>query len=176
MKLTHAMRDDFVSDVMRSIKWKSPWTKEKMIEEICKRLRAAVPEEIIAFDRKHPNMLQYESIILDFMKYIEVNEKGDHKWYIYSSAQAIKGTGLNDIDISDLIPAWEAYRAEVASRKEMRDRLNQIAREMQTDEQLRAALPKLAKFVPKPAVKIKAGLPVAMTGIQNELVKMGLAL
>jgi len=176
MKLTHALREEFVDDVMSSVKWKSPWTKERMIEEICKRLRAAVPHEIIAFDLTHPNMLQYESISLDFMQYVERNEERKHSWYVSSSAHCIKGTGLKDINIEDLEAAWVVYRAEVNSRKEMKARLTEIAREMSTDDQLKAALPKLSKFVPKPAVKIKAGLPVAMTGIQNELVKMGLSL
>lgn len=174
MKLTNAMRDQFVSKVMTSIKWKSPWNKDKIIDEINKRLRAVVPAEILAFDEKYPNMLQAESINVEFMNYKDKWENGNSYW-VYCNAVAIKGVGLKDIFLEDLKSAWASYRAEVESRKQMRERLMEIAREMTTDDQLAAALPKLKKFIPKPAVKVVKGLPVAMTGIQNELIKMGLS-
>lgn len=174
MKLTNAIREQFVSSVMRATKMKSKWDKDKILAEISKRLHETVPEDIKAFAAKYPHVVVRSSVRVGFMDHIQENKENKHRWWVQPSASTIIGPVLADIDTSDLKEAWEVYRAEVAKREEMEEKLMEIAREMTTDEMLAAALPKLVKFIPKPVVKVKAGLPVAMKGIQDELAALGL--
>lgn len=174
MKLTNEMRETFVNAVMAATKIKSKWPKEAVIAEIDKRLKAAAPEEVREFDKKFPGMLSQESICLDWLKTCEFRNNGKERWWSYGYVHGYRGIGISLIDVTDLQKLLEKHKEEMEKRSEMRDRLMQIAKEMTTDEQLAAALPKLVKFIPKPVVKVKAGLPVPLKSIQDDLVKMGL--
>ena len=65
------------------------------------------------------------------------------------------------------------YRAELAKREEMEDRLLQQSKSVNTVEDLMVLFPKLKKHIPQPVID-KKSLPVAQKDLMDELVKMGL--
>ena len=51
MKLTKAMREEFVSSVMLATKWKNKWTAQKIADEMKRRALESEPADVKAPER-----------------------------------------------------------------------------------------------------------------------------
>lgn len=173
MRLTNEMRIAFVKRVMKAVKMKSKWDEAKITEEIGKRLNMSLPQEVQDFAKKYPHCLMMVSSYIKFMEHRKTNKENGHTWRVSPTAPHINGAKLTDIDTSDLQVEWEKYRAELAKREEMEDRLLQQSKSVNTVEDLMVLFPKLKKHISQPVIE-KKSLPVAQKGLMDELVKMGL--
>ena len=174
MRLTNEMRVAFAKRVMAAVKMKSKWNREKIEEEVGRRLNASLPQEVQDFAKKYPQHLSHVSTCIDKMAYRERDKVRKTTWWCYPRANHINGAKMEDIKIDDLLAEWVKYRAELEKRDEMYERILDQSRSVNTVEDLLVMFPKLAKHIPQPPKPAKKSLPVAQSGLMDELIKMGL--
>jgi hypothetical protein len=163
------MRVQFADDVMKSIKIKSKWDKDKIKAEVEKRINASWSDEVHEFDRLYPNMISRTSLTIDFMTRPEAD------WNTrYVRAHVYVNSEMKGIKVDDLKTRWADYLKEIEDRKIMRARILEIAHSVTTDTALAAVFPELVKFIPKPEVKPVKMLPISQKSIVADLMKMGL--
>lgn len=168
MRLTNDMRKAFADRVMRSVKMKSKWDKDKIVAEIEKRYFASFPKEVQDFSKKFPAQTGRTSLCVDWMRHRD----GDISHYV--RANVICGYDSSKVDVEDLKKHWEEFRNEIGDRVRMRNRILEVANAVTTTEALAAALPKLIKFIPEPEKKPTKMLPTTTNTLFNDLKKMGL--
>lgn len=121
------------------------------------------------FAADHPNLLVRSSLCLDFLTYGDTNN-----YRRYSYAKCVAGQELSDIDIEDLKKNYELWAKEAERRREMANRLREVAYSVTTNTALAEVLPDLVRFVPVDEPKVKKLLPVARSGLFADLKALGL--
>jgi hypothetical protein len=167
MRLTNEMREDFADRVMKKIPVRSNWTREKIIDEIEKRLLATWPKEVQDFRKKYPGQINNTTMRFNWLDY------KDDDTYRYGRAACIFGTDQTKVNLDDLKEHYRELCNEQQERKEMRARIVDQARACNTLAQLEVVFPDLKGLMPKPVVAVKS-LPVAAKGLTDDLVKLGL--
>lgn len=169
MRLTNEMRADFADRVMRKIPLRSTTTRDKVLDEIERRIMAQQPADVRKFVKDHPGHVERISQRVDWLDYRDHDAGHFHYGYV----RGFWDTVINTIDLSDLKAAWEDHLAEQQERRTMRARILEQAGGCTTTQQLEVVFPDLKGLIPKPDVVVKS-LPVAAKGLTDDLVKLGL--
>lgn len=168
MRLTNKMREDFADAVMRKIPIVNKWTREKVLDEIAKRLLQSEPKEVQDFYKKYPSKVAMTSTNFRWLDVIRPDGV-----YVSGRVSHINDIDIATIDVGDLREFYREYLAEMSTRKEMRDRIIDQAFSCNTLDHLKTKFPDLTGLMPKEPVKVKS-LPVPAKGLIDDLVKFGL--
>lgn len=172
MKLTKAMREEFVSSVMLATKRKNKWTAQKIADEMKRRALESEPADVKAFFKKYPEKVMMNTQLITWMRYEYIASEGRRCWF-NQRFESINGFDQSKIDCEDLKKEWTAHRKESDARKEMKRRLIEAAAGAVTLKDLQLLFPKLTKHMPAEPAKVAKMLPVAREGLYEDLVKLG---
>lgn len=175
MKLTQAMREDFISDVMRDVPWRNTITDQKACDECVVRALALVPAEVQRMVRSHPGLMAFDSEkMIGFpsheMSFDMTKGCGAYRpWTVYIP----RIVSMSDVGVRDLITAVIARDTESLERHGMKKQIRDVVMSCYTTLQLAEALPELKRYIPEAEEPIKA-LPVVPIGLMSQLKRAGL--
>lgn len=141
-RLSNLMRDTFIEQVMSGVPVLHPFNIDDVKEKIAKLIEARLPEDIKAFDKKHPGLLmRSKSLYLP-----ESLSTGRRNCYYVN---VVNHEACEMVDCSGFELQKRNHDTEVSQRAEMRSQLYSIAYACNTVEKLKLALPELESYMPK---------------------------
>lgn len=180
MRLTNAVRDEFLDAVMKATPWKNPMTDELAVAEFEKRAFEALPSDVKAVCKKYPGCIATKDVRVPGMpdKYADASRhRNPHTGRLRSRGWNATIPNIIDqetIKIDDLIAAVEKRDEEEAKRVVLRQQLRGVAYHATTVEELAAVLPELKAWLPKPAPKQTKTTALVPVGLVASLKKAGL--
>lgn len=180
MRLTNAMRNDFVQQVMNAIPWKSVLHSKKDSDMFVEHFESnALPEDVNAFRKKHRHLLAYTHCVRipDYDRNA-LTGKNTKRLDIYLPNCNTVDQYLESEKFKSFVEYMQSlrneYNLEVQERETVKTRLQDAVAECTTLEKLKLLLPDLESYFPvyeKPQPKF---LPVAADTLASSLIKMGL--
>lgn len=173
MKLTHAMRNKFIDDVMARVPMKSPHTQDSILQTINARLKALWPAGLDEFVCKFPSQVNCTSHYIGWLSFHE-KVNGETKCRDAHSRGVNGYNHTSMIDTSDLKALWNERLAELEERAALRSKISQQVFGVTTTQALAALFPDLVGLIPKDPPKGERLMPVAAKGLIDELKASGM--
>lgn len=172
MRLSKQIINDFVDEVMAAIPRKNKYNKNDAEEQIRHAVEAQMPEEILAFAKKFPNLVRRDKYMsIEPLTYFWTASNGNSRKST-PSIRTFDHEAAKMVDVREWVKQKEAYEKEEEERKQKRSRLLEVASSCSTLKQLEAALPALKSYMP--AERVEKKLPVAAGGLVSDLLASGL--
>lgn len=160
MKLTNAIREVFVNDVMKQVPIKNKWDFRQIRDRSLEIAKAYLPEEIKTLIGIYPQFFRHDSVY--------TRDMGGNYVYIYA------GQNYNEVDFSQLIKEYELHKAEMEVHNQMRKRIMEVANSVTTTNRLKEVLPELARFVPGDEKQAATkNLPITANTLFSDLKNLG---
>ena len=173
MRLSNAIREDFVESVMSGIPVLHKYSKSEAVREIVAAMEEQLPDDIKKFAKCHPNLIKRErNWSLKELKYDWISE-GKYARSDYPYAYTIDHESVERIDTTKWVDLKKAADKEKEERKELEERLKQITNSCNSLKQLKEALPEFESYMPEEAETVR-NLPVAAGSIVTDLLAAGL--
>lgn len=172
MKLTNAMREMFVDNVLASIPVVHKFDIETAKLEIRNAMESYVNDQIKAFILVYPRLVSREKYVqLPALKYLNKNE-----CKVTPNIHVIDHISVaTDLDMSKWVEQKRLYDEESVKRNSLKTRLLDIAYSCSTLDKLKANLPELEQYMPKEKLPTK-NLPISSGSIVTDLLDFGLKL
>ena len=168
MKLTKAIREEFVDDVMNGIPVKYHFDFADAKSEIINAIEAQLPSDLLKVVREYPNLfLRNKRIELALLGY-----KNGYGHYLNHAVYVIDHPNCKMINIDKHIDQNDKFETEQDERDALRKRLLEIANSCTTLAKLKVALPELESYMPNE--EVKRNLPVASGTVITDLLQLGL--
>lgn len=169
MKLTKAIREKFVHDVLVGIPVKHHFNMQDAKSEIINAIEKQLPDEIFKVVKNHQQVIQRTKWYkLDALSYL--NSDGYKRTpEIYT----INHESCQMVDVTAWVELKKLADAEQEERKTLRDRLLEISASCSTLAKLKVALPELESYMPVEQ-EVKRNLPIASGTIITDLLQHGL--
>lgn len=169
MKLTNALRESFIDSVMNGIPIVNKYNKDDTMQEIRLAIEAQLPEDILEFAIKYPNLVKREKYF-SFTELKYVNKDG---WINTPSFYTIDHDDVKHIDIYKWVYAKQLHDIEQQDRANIRKRISDVTYSCTTLAKLKVALPELESYMPAEREVVK-NLPIATGGLISDLLNVGL--
>lgn len=168
MKLTKAIREQFVNDVLAGIPTKHFFNMQDAKSEIINAIEKQLPDEIFKVVKNHPQVIQRtKRYKLDALSYL--NSDG----YIRTpEIYTINHESCQMVDVTAWVELKKLADAEQDERALLGTRLREISASCSTLAKLKAALPELESYMP--VEEVKRNLPIASGTVITDLLQLGL--
>lgn len=169
MKLTKAMREKFVDDVLAGIPIQHGYDLSEAKEQIRALYESQLPSDILTFAKKYPNLIKRDKYFnLKALAYLSKD-----RYERQPSVWVIDYENYIEADLSQWVKFKHLADAELEERKSLRNRLLEIANACTTLAKLKVALPELESYMPVEQ-EVKRNLPVASGTVITDLLQLGL--
>lgn len=167
MKLTRAMINKFIDNVMADVPRQVKYNHNEVVLEIRNKLEEQLPADILDFMKKHPALI-YRTKGINLSK--EFGKSSYFQLYV------VNHESVKPIDVSEYVSTYPKFLAENDTRQAMSARLLELASSCTTLDSLQKLLPELVKYMPEEKVRAdKANLPIATgRGVVTDLINSGL--
>lgn len=165
MKLTKAIREQFVSDVLAGIPVKHHFNINDAMLEIRTLVEDKLPDDVKAFIKNHPNLIKREKR-LRFESLIS-NRWGDTSVYV------VDHDDCKVLPVTEYVILQKLNLDEIEERNVLSKRLLEISASCSTLAKLKVALPELESYMPVKQ-EVKRNLPIASGTVITDLLQLGL--
>lgn len=168
MKLTKAMREEFVASVMSGIPIEHHYNSDDAESEIIKAVEMQLPNDMLNFVKNYPDLVLRNKR----MEFKDLKYRNWRDQVCYTSIYVIDHESCKPIDVSQWIEKQQKHDAEKQRRAELQRRLSEITKACTTLAKLKVALPELESYMPTEVVK--RDLPIASGTVITDLMQLGL--
>ena len=168
MKLTKAIREKFVYDVLAGIPIKHNFNMQDTKSEIINAIESQLPHDLFQVVKNYPQVIQRgKYYTLHELKYVTSDG------YVRApEIYVVNHESCKMIDTKPWVFKKELADAELNERDVLRKRLTEIANACTTLAKLKVALPELESYMP--VEEVKRNLPVASGTVITDLLQLGL--
>lgn len=159
MKLTKAIREKFVDDVLAGIPVKHHFNIYDAMLEIRVLVEDKLPDDVKTFAKHHPNLIKREKR-LRFESLIS-NRWGD------TCVDVVQHCNCKVLPVTDYVILQKLNIEEQEEREKLRNRLLEISASCSTLTKLKVALPELESYMP--VEEVKRNLPIASGTVITDL-------
>lgn len=141
-RLTNAMRDTFIEQVMNGIPVNHPFNIEDVKEKVVKLIESRLPDEIKNFARKYPDLVYRK-------KYLYLPESLNRSNGRQVSVQVLEHENCEMVDCSAFAMQKRNHEDEQQNRALIKSQLYSATYACTTVEKLKTAFPELESYMPK---------------------------